>query len=256
MIRGAASSVDLQGMGIVGNPPLDQPPQARRIAIDAGHGPPGCPGTTGPTYEKLERDLVLEIAQQVTADFAARGHTIIWTRPGECVLVDGEESDLSLVGRVQRAIDDGAEIFVSIHLNGTNGAARGTEVWYDPRHPSGASPDSLRLARLFVPEHSAIGLSLRPAGRSGEAGIKLSAESTDQPPGDSPPGPFRVLTVATRPPGTPLPGSVGGNMSAVIDEAAFLRSPGDNWDEVFLNVQANRVRIANAIENAIRKFFP
>lgn len=79
----------------------------------------------------------------------------------------GRSPDPSLVERVQKAIEDGAEIFVSIHLNSAgSGSGRGTEIWYDFRHPSGASPDSLRLARLFVPEHSAIGLSLRPAGRS------------------------------------------------------------------------------------------
>lgn len=65
--------------------------------------------------------------------------------------------------------------------------------------------------------------------------------------------------MATRPPNTPVQGAVGGNMPAVIDEAAFLNNggpTGDNRDEVFVENAANRRRIANAIENAIRQFFP
>ena len=238
-IRAAVTSADLQALGITGNPPFDQPPQARRIAIDAGHGPE-CPGATGPTWGDQEHVLVQEMTQQAAADFAARGHTVIQTRPTPCrVDSRGRETTQSLESRAQKAINEGAEVFVSIHLNAsTDQTARGTEAWYDPRWGA-ASDRSLAMARLIVQEQVGLGLPTHGVGATGEPGIKLSS---NKPPRDG--GPFVVLTVATK----------DGQLPAVLDEVAFLSNV--QFEEPLLHDPVFRRRAANAIENAIRRFFP
>jgi len=254
VIRAAVTSTELQALGIAGNPPIDQPPQARRVAIDAGHAsdPVECRGTEGPTYHDREDVLVLEIAQQIAVDFAARGHTVVQTRPASCGTWTNpdtgkvEESPASLRSRVNAALaPPAAEIFLSIHHNGdSDRSVHGTEVRYDPRWGV-ASMESLRLARLTRDEQVALPLATHGSGATGEPGIKL-ANGLQQPNGDG--GPFLVLSVATN----------DGQLPAVLDEVAYLtHSLGTTpFEEDLLHNLTFRRRAANAIENAIRRLFP
>lgn len=238
-IRTAVTSADLQALGITGNPPIDEPPQARRIAIDAGHGQ-DCPGTGGVTPPiMLEDVLVYEIALQVKADFEARRHTVVWTRPSPCDTRFNrktgkyEETRKSLESRVDTAIGNGADIFVSVHMNGfTDPTWHGTEAWYESTYGDpGDITDSLILAGRIVDQQVLLELYRR--------GIKRNR--IDKP--DT----IWILEYARN----RLP------LGTVVDEVAFLtNTSGNPSDETRLRDPAFLVRVANAIENAIRQSLP
>lgn len=273
VIRPVVASADLQAVGIRGNPPIDQPPEVRIIAIDAGHAPVDYPahqdpqycwGTTGPTIGQREDALVSAITQQVAADFQARGHTVILTRPPNTTNPNGctyatytrqdgstyiAESQASLQSRVDASISGSspANIFVSIHHNAMAGntpnpyggdpydpTANGTEAWYEGRSGYGDPTFSLALAQRVVDQQSRLGLYNRGPKINGIDG-----------------SPFFIL--GYMPNQTPL--------GRAIDEVAFLtNTTGTCPDESRLTNQpcdpTLRVRAANAIENAIRLAWP
>jgi N-acetylmuramoyl-L-alanine amidase len=208
------------------------------IAIDAGHGdnascPPlekQIPVNAGPTWGETESALALEIAKQVAANLNTRGYKAILTRiSAYCE---------TLAYRVLYAVNENAQLLVSIHLNAfSTPAERGTEVWYDPRKQYAAS--SLAAAKLIV---------------NGQLGLGLPAHGT----GANPPGLPGVKLANVKPPqgdGTPmgLLRMAKDFMPANLDEVAFLSNIGG--DEAFLHDPANRIRIANVIADAIVRYF-
>ena len=110
---------------------------APRVAIDPGHG-----GTDGGCSREdvLEKDLNLELALLVGEKLRDMGFEAVLLR---------EDSDmyLSTEERVQRAEEEKADIYVSIHQNFYEGkdpdSVSGIETWY-----CGGSQGSRRLAQL------------------------------------------------------------------------------------------------------------
>ncbi len=105
------------------------------IAIDAGHGG-SDPGAVG-RYDLVEKREALDIARRVAAEINARkGYKAVLTRDRDVFL--------SLPSRTRIAKKQGADIFVSIHLNSApKKSARGIELFF--LSPSGAQSTASKL---------------------------------------------------------------------------------------------------------------
>ena len=98
------------------------------IALDPGHGPgPSNPGAV--SHGLRESDLTLSIANYCKA--------ALEKYPGVKVVMthDGKTGTDDLYERVNDAVDTGADVFVSLHMNSATETAHGAEVWY----PNGSS---------------------------------------------------------------------------------------------------------------------
>ncbi|MDJ0661700.1 MAG: N-acetylmuramoyl-L-alanine amidase [Crocosphaera sp.] len=93
------------------------------VVIDPGHGgrDPGAIGLRG----LQEKRVVLSISAEVARILKQRGFRVVLTRSGD--------SFVSLRGRVQRAENSNAKVFVSIHANAVGGnqsQVNGMETYY------------------------------------------------------------------------------------------------------------------------------
>jgi N-acetylmuramoyl-L-alanine amidase len=93
------------------------------IVIDPGHGgrDPGAIGLNG----LQEKRVVLSISAEVAKILKQRGFNVVMTRSGD--------SFVSLLGRVKRAENSKANLFVSIHANAVGGnksQVNGLETYY------------------------------------------------------------------------------------------------------------------------------
>ena len=101
------------------------------IALDAGHDSTLHPGAASQGYKEAE--LTLKIAQYCKAELETYpGVTVYMVRDsGECPYPDASSESEELGLRVQGAVEAGACVYVSIHLNSYSSAAvSGAEVWY------------------------------------------------------------------------------------------------------------------------------
>jgi len=85
----------------------DNPLQGRTIVIDPGHGGK-YPGAVGPG-DIHERDVVLEIGKFLLNMLEDRGAKVIITRT--------EDVDVDLYERIDMALENNADLFISIHAN-------------------------------------------------------------------------------------------------------------------------------------------
>ena len=114
-----------------------------RICLDPGHFLPLDPGAVGPggTCEAAVTQAVCRRAEQYLLE---QGHQVMLTHTGDPD--DYEANDLW--PRVQRAIDWGAEMFISIHCNGfTDPRAHGFET-YAPRGADTTLRDAVHTSVL------------------------------------------------------------------------------------------------------------
>jgi N-acetylmuramoyl-L-alanine amidase len=115
--------LDLYGKAAAQAEPAPTPKKARtiRVAIDAGHGGED-PGAIG-AKKTREKDIVLSIAKRV----AKRVNAL----PGyEARLIRSGDYYISLGGRMRKARQLHADLFVSIHADAfTNSKARGASVF-------------------------------------------------------------------------------------------------------------------------------
>ncbi len=93
------------------------------VAIDAGHGgrDPGAVGIGG----LQEKEVVLDISQQVAQILEGQGIGVLMTRPGD--------QEIDLEPRVAAAEQRGADVFVSIHANALSLSrpdVNGVETYY------------------------------------------------------------------------------------------------------------------------------
>ena len=91
------------------------------IVIDPGHGgsDPGCIGNSG----LFEKDVTLDIAQQVTVLLKNSGYEAVLTRTNDTYVGLDERTDY--------ANKMGADLFVSVHINSSEGqTASGTSTHY------------------------------------------------------------------------------------------------------------------------------
>lgn len=101
------------------------------VALDAGHGGSPDPNDPGKPYDSgavatnglLEKDLALDEVLRIRKLLVAQGVDVLLTRDSD-VLID-------ITPRMQKAIDAGADLFVSVHFNGwTDPSAAGSLVLY------------------------------------------------------------------------------------------------------------------------------
>jgi N-acetylmuramoyl-L-alanine amidase len=121
------------------------PLAVRKIALDPGHGGDSL-GTQAP-MGLVEKELTLDIAQRVRKLLEEDSFEVVMTRE--------QDRSVSLEERGLAANRDGADIFVSIHLNWIeNLKARGVETYY-----LGATDDPY-LTRLAAAENRESGYSM------------------------------------------------------------------------------------------------
>jgi N-acetylmuramoyl-L-alanine amidase len=121
------------------------PLAVRKIALDPGHGGDSL-GTQAP-LGLVEKELTLDIAQRLRKLLEDDSFEIVMTRE--------QDRSVSLEERGLAANRDGADIFVSIHLNWIeNRKARGVETYY-----LGATNDPY-LTRLAAAENRESGYSM------------------------------------------------------------------------------------------------
>jgi N-acetylmuramoyl-L-alanine amidase len=93
----------------------------RKVALDAGHGP-SDPGQVGPSGLR-EADVTSRLADRLADELRARGADPILLRAGH--------SDPSDEERAELANESGAEVLVSLHLNGHEDVgAEGSSCYY------------------------------------------------------------------------------------------------------------------------------
>jgi N-acetylmuramoyl-L-alanine amidase len=106
-------------------------PRPFLVALDAGHGGSADPADPSKPYDSgavgtnglLEKDLALDEVFRIQRLLVAQGVDVLLTRDSD-VLID-------ITPRMQKAIDAGADLFVSVHFNGwTDPAAGGSLVLY------------------------------------------------------------------------------------------------------------------------------
>jgi N-acetylmuramoyl-L-alanine amidase len=214
------------------------------IVIDPGHGGPMV-GTQGPAGA-LEKDVTLAIARKLKAAIVNLGFQAFLTRD--------KDEDVALDQRTAIANNFKADVFISIHANGSSAqGAKGSEVYFLAYESSdtearrlamaegavggdaGATPGSdlaLILWNMAQAEHleessalaSRIHEALGDVTGTGARGVKQA--------------PFRVL--------------VGAAMPAVLVEVGFL----SNADEEKLLVNdAYQNRVAGAILRGMSRYF-
>ncbi len=105
------------------------------VTIDAGHGGPEA----GVEHEDLlEKDLVLQIAFVVGAEFVAQGWDVQYTRTGDHAV--------SWEDRRRLAEEAGADLLLMLHIMGNDDRSlHGAEVYWNPE-----SPASTRAAALVA----------------------------------------------------------------------------------------------------------
>ncbi|MEM7020628.1 MAG: N-acetylmuramoyl-L-alanine amidase, partial [Pseudomonadota bacterium] len=121
----------------VTNAPIARHPQGGRnvvVAIDAGHGgiDPGAIGKKG----TQEKDVVLDISRHL--------YQMVLKEPGmQPAMIRVHDEYLSLRGRIKRARQAGADIFISIHADAyKNSKVRGSSVYVLSR--KGASSEAAK----------------------------------------------------------------------------------------------------------------
>ncbi|KMW58758.1 N-acetylmuramoyl-L-alanine amidase [Candidatus Rhodobacter oscarellae] len=114
------------------------------IVIDPGHGGTAdlpCSSknnAVGPVFGTLEKSLTLDVGLRLDRELRNRGHNVTLTR----------STDVNVAGRERAKIAQrlNADVFVSIHFNGSTGHnAQGTETFIHRRHSS--TGDSASLCR-------------------------------------------------------------------------------------------------------------
>ena len=123
------------------------------IALDPGHGgmDPGAQGNG-----KSEADLTWKIAVACKAKLEQYGFKIVMSRDQY-----GSYSGNDFLYRVQRCVSQGAQAFVSFHINSGGSGAHGAEVYAPMANGSSYTRASVELAQKVMHNLHALGLSYR-----------------------------------------------------------------------------------------------
>ncbi|OEF98937.1 hypothetical protein BHF71_03120 [Vulcanibacillus modesticaldus] len=114
--------VSVKGMNQVISSGIKRLLKDKIIVVDAGHGGKDH-GATGATFKSLEKDLNLAVAMRLQKKLEAAGAKVIMTR--------SKDKYLTLQERVNIAITNNADAFISIHHNThENSAVNGTITYY------------------------------------------------------------------------------------------------------------------------------
>ena len=123
------------------------------IALDPGHGglDPGAQGNG-----KSEADLTWKIAVACKAKLERYGFKVVMSRDQF-----GSYSGNDFLYRVQRCVNQGAQAFVSFHINSGSSAAHGAEVYAPTDNGSSYTKASVELAQKVMNNLQALGLTYR-----------------------------------------------------------------------------------------------
>lgn len=210
--------------------------------VDPGHG--GDDGGAKGARGLKEKAAALDIAKAVAARLEAAGFEVVTTREGDTFV--------PLWDRARAANTQGADLFISLHLNAARArAARGSEVYFlslgrgDDEEVAAtenagagaapASPDSVVASILddlaqkaFLQDSERLAVAIQ-GQLNNLAGIKERGVKQ---------APFIVLR--------------GAAMPAVLVEVAFISNP---KEEVKLKDAAFRTKVAEAITRGVRRYF-
>ena len=140
--------------------PLPQSLQGLKITVDAGHGGPKDRGTVG--HGGLEEKVLnLRVAEELAEQLRARGAEVLMTRTTDADVASQSDGDANeLQARIDRSIEAGSRLFLSVHHNARPDVEQGKQYhgtdiyWYQPH--------SQKLAKhLADPIADAIGEELR-----------------------------------------------------------------------------------------------
>ena len=237
------ATFSLLAWGATPNPAVAKPhPPRLKVMVDPGHG--GEDGGAKGAKGLKEKQAALEIAQAVMEKLQAAGFEALSTRD--------EDVFIPLWDRAKAANLQGADLFISLHLNAARArSARGSEVFFlslgegddaevvaTENASAGkgpASPDSIVASILedlaqkaFLQDSERLAVAIqgqlnRLAGIK-ERGVKQA--------------PFIVLR--------------GAAMPAVLVEVAFISNP---KEEAKLKDASFRARVAEAITQGVRRYF-
>lgn len=230
-----------------------RPRGTKIVVIDPGHGGED-PGAVGPR-KTMEKDVVLKIAQK-TVQFLNQQKEVkaFLTRKGDYFI--------PLEGRVKMAREYGADLFVSLHADGSfNPQARGASVYC--LSLSGASDQAAKLLADRENMSNILGGAfLRPASLSKDP--QLNQILLDLMQNNSMKESFRFAEFLLEEIREvhPLKFSTyrqanfivlrAPDIPSVLVEAAFLTN---REDELLLNQSGFQGKMARSIANAILKFF-
>jgi N-acetylmuramoyl-L-alanine amidase len=131
---------------------MSQPHKNKIIIIDPGHGgiDPGATGSSG----TAEKDINLKIAKKLKSQIQQGGGIALLTREKDVGLYDEGKSSLAakkrqdLKRRIEMAVSNKADLFISIHLNGhPSGRWYGAQTFYN-----GKCQESRGLAEIIQGE--------------------------------------------------------------------------------------------------------
>lgn len=118
--------------------PLARKLAGLKITIDAGHGGPKDTGAMG-VHGLAEKTLNLRVAKVLASKLQSLGAQVTMTRTTDTNVANRERGDGSeLQARIDRSIEAGAQIFLSVHHNARPSIAEsrvyhGTDMyWYQP----------------------------------------------------------------------------------------------------------------------------
>jgi len=188
--------------------PVPVPLVSKKVAIDPGHGGDIDLGSVRNGLH--EKNANLAIALFLKEELISRGYEVFMIRETDEAVENKE--------RPAMALESGADIYVSVHLNSLDedsDATRGTEVWYSDLK----NEESSTLAQYVVDELTAV-------TGSRNRGIKLGNN----------------LTVLLR-----------NELPACLVECGFMSS---ETERTLLFDPEYQKKIANGIANGIEKFLP
>ncbi len=246
-----------QGIATGAGAPGPVPPRQRtrpwKVMIDPGHGGHD-PGTVNRKTGAREKDIVLAVSRYLREELSDRAGI-------EVKLTRQDDTFIKLEERPRQAMNDGADLFLSIHVNaepGTGTSARGFESYYLAKS---RDEESSRVARL---ENSVVELEPEQGGFTGNTMTDkiLSGLFRDDnrqtsgtlggfvqnemrrvavgPDRGIKPGPFWVLVGAT------------GNIPAVLVELGFITN---KEDERHLTDPKYQKQLASALADSIERYF-
>lgn len=127
--------------------PTVTPVPKKKVAVDAGHGGEKDLGSSRPGEGLYEKNATLAISLFLKQELLDAGYDVYMIRESD---IDVDKKD-----RVVLAKENGADIYVSIHLNSLDtdsDGTRGAEVWYSDLRNDGSDV----LAQYVVDELTAV----------------------------------------------------------------------------------------------------